>query len=174
MTGLLLSVLLAGTSAHYRSNGWVVADNDGACLLAREYESASTLFVNYDYGLDNVRIIYTDPAFRSADRGKSYKISLSFVRGGAIDDGWGVLTALGTKIDGVGGISMSLKGWEALKDLSSSSVMAFVLDDKVLASLKLDGSSEAVEALRKCAKEQQRLNPSDPLAGAEQKKADTN
>jgi hypothetical protein len=169
----LLGVALVAAEAPARfweDDVWTIYKNDDNCAMVGSYERDKMIWIGHYYGRSRTRLVIEDPAFRSAEDGKEYKLQLYFVRGAYLDDGWGQVTAYGQATDKHKSIAFNLKGDEALDDIARSDTLALMNDDVVVSSLSLKGSAVAIPKLRQCALQVHRENPSDPLLGAEQTK----
>lgn len=95
---------------------------------------------------------------------KKYEVRIDFIGRHTLDDGWGTRTAIGGKdTDGVPQIYFSLKGDEALADMATNNLLGIKYKDKVVASLSLNGSGEAVKIMRRCGADILRNHPKDPF-----------
>src|SRR5438067_12081636 len=143
-----LALLLTPDSKQfYFDENWTVFENESDCSMIAAYKGGSFLHIAYDFRLGRTTISVTDPAFKSAEAGKTYDLTLYFRKGQRLDDGWGTVHAHGFRMSNGGGISFTLKGPEALADVASSDLLALMRDEIVVSSLPLTGSAKAVPQL---------------------------
>ncbi|MDB5696861.1 MAG: hypothetical protein JWN21_2404 [Sphingomonas bacterium] len=163
---MLVALLLAILNDDGRDvgRGWTLFKNEDDCALVRSYEGDTLLRVAYTDGLNDGYVTIADPAFKSIEQGKEYKLKLIFVNGKRLDDGWGEVTGHGFRKDDLTGVSFKLSGDTLLNDIASNALLGIFRDDVVVASLRLDGSAAATTELKACAREVQRENPADPFA----------
>lgn len=155
---------------YFQYKDWSVFRNEQNCVLAAIYEDKSKFLVVYDIGLNDATIFIIDPAFKSVTSEKKYRLRLLFDKPSGLETGWGEVDISGVEVGGEKAIQFKMDGHDALDDIAASEYIAWFRDKDVVVSLTLAGSAPAVAKLRQCAKEVNRLNPSDPLDGAEIKK----
>ena len=167
---MIISLLIfAASSTYFKLDKWIVIRNEEDCSAIVSYVGGTVMDILYDYGIQRTTIIITDPAFKSVDDDKRYNLQLSFVKGKKLDEGWGTISTIGFTSGDAKGISFRLKGQAAIDDVGSSEILGLKHDEVIVASLDLSESAAAMAKLKECAKAVNLTNPSDPLAGAEEK-----
>ena len=156
------------TSAEFyaETSGWVILQSFKAdsCGASADFESGSSVFIFWYPRRESMTISYDDKNMQSVEDGKEYRVTVSFIKGREIDEGWGERTATGSRTDdGVPQIFFSLKGTEALDDVASSDLVGIKYKERIVASLSLEGSAAMIAAMKRCSADILKNHPIDPF-----------
>ena len=146
--------------------GWALRTDESDCTIAANFDNDSFLMIEYDQRLNNAVVTFTDPSVKSLKTGDKKSLQTTFLmHPDLVDDGWGKTEFnVFVTAEGVTAFSKKFDGADFLKDFARSRTLAFLFDEVILQSYNLQGSGVAVQALRQCARERAKVNPSDPFS----------
>ena len=147
-----------------KAGNWDIYTDDHDCTMSAEFQSTSTLAIDYDArsGLSTVR--FTVPQTKSLDTGDTRQVMTVFSNGTAssIDTGWGTKTFIAIKANEETLLTHIFDD-QFLIDLVKYKTLAFFYNERILTSYNLADSTRAIQLLRQCAEARSRENPSDPF-----------
>ena len=147
-------------------NGWSINDLQGQCSATGAFEGETIVHITYDFGRDSAMLSVFNPAWESIKDGAEYKIDLTFSDGSEYQD----TTAAGLRIDDAGsrltGVRLHLDGSDFLGDFAGTAAMRMTMDDVLVDSFSLKGTSAVIARLRQCAIASYKRYPPDPFASA--------
>lgn len=159
-----IAAMIGFEDVQHLPRNWNVYKNEDNCALMRTYEGDAMLRISYSSGSETVWLTISDPAFKSIESKKKYPLKIIFLNGEKSDFGWGTVDATGIQAEGLSGFTFKLTAAPILADIRANAVLGVMREDRVVASLKLDGSDLGIEALKVCALRVEKQNPSDPFA----------
>jgi len=157
-----------GDPALYKQfqNGWMVRIGKSQCLAARSYESGDILYIAYDAETNLAVVSVSDPDATSLKDGQEVKLHVIFIGNERLDTGWGVRDFKVFKEDSSIMMMGSFDARDMLRDVARNDIIALSIDgtaERLVGAYNLDGSSAAIDALRRCSFEVKGLNPNDPF-----------
>ena len=166
--GLTLAPALAGDALPYATVGdWeVLVDTSVAgCFMLATWTKGDVMRLGFDNSNKNGYVMIANPAWRSVEYGKEYKLSMEF-DGGTPWTG----TFRATKLGDLTVLANSFKDPEFLRDFGAKQRVAIYYDGKLVTTLPLTGSFAAMESLIECQTKVDAIAntpaaPSDPFSG---------
>ncbi|MHA3840420.1 hypothetical protein ACX0GZ_04275 [Sphingomonas aestuarii] len=166
----LLAMLLAGPDQtdrrdpHADVGPWSITRLDNSCSMIAAFEGGSFVHVRYDARLGEAILSIADPAFQSVAEGETYQLDVSF-QSADRQQTYSDVKFVGGQLPAPNRMVTTI--FEAppfLDQLSTYEGLRVTRGSATVASTSLNGTAPAVDALRRCADEVARTNPSDPFA----------
>lgn len=151
-----------------KSGGWEIdksVKND-SCTAAATYGDKTAVTIHWKPREDSFILFYEDDHIPAIKGEQTYEGSLGFLKHGGktYDDGWGTIKFHGMSEEGkMPGLFFELAGKDALRDFATSDTVGLFYKDKVVFSLRLDGSAPMIAIVRKCGAEILAAHPADPF-----------
>lgn len=150
------------STLYERVNGWAVFRNTGSCRMVSVFNDDTSLSVDLDVRRNESFLTFVDPSIKSLKEGDTREIDIFFMEP-KYDDGWGKKKfSVGITESGSAIFSVFLDD-EIVTDIAKYKTLAFFYRERLVQSFPLEGSAKVVEALRRCAHDERRRNPSDPF-----------
>ena len=151
-----------------KSGGWEIdksVKND-SCTAAAIYGDHAAVTIHWKPRDDSFILFCEDDHIPAIKGGQTYEGSLGFLKNGGktYDDGWGTIKFHGMSEDGkMPGLFFELAGKDALRDFAASETIGLFYKDKLVFSLRLEGSAPMIAIVRRCGAEILAAHPADPF-----------
>jgi len=162
----IFAMALAAQDVTENILGWTVSTNleKSDCAMTASFESGGDVSFHWRPRKRAGVMLYRSPELKSVEPNKEYKIQVSFLKGGKLDNGWGQRSATGHMgKDGMRGFMVVFSGEEILSDIAASSKIGFWYKDKLVGSIPLEGSGKAIAGMRRCEAAVLKKPPRDPF-----------
>jgi hypothetical protein len=148
------------------NNGWSIWTLERYCSASRMYAGGDILVIAYDPANNRAILSITDPDATSLKEGEQISLHIMFIVRNELDLGWGERTFQVNKNGDASQMIGFFDGREMLHDFARSDLIGFSIDEdaeRLVGSYGLDGSADAMAALKRCSFEMSGLNPNDPF-----------
>ena len=156
--------------SYWERGWWSVEEMADRCRLSASFADDNAILITYNASSDDLFLMFTNSEAMSIKDGEKRNINMYFVGSAkkngsrSIESEWEELPADVSVAGETRVFSLYLETKPFLAELARYSGMSFQTDNQVvIGNYLLDGSSEAVAQLRKCAFEAAGLNTADPF-----------
>lgn len=149
---------------------WIVVPNKTSCYALtlfneRDTGATSQLSIGYNAKTKLAMLSFSNSKATSVADGTKHQLEIFLVNpNGRSDDDWGAVEfTVVVEDSGERNFNSEVLDKQILDDVSKAKTLAFFVDETLVSSFGMSGSSKAIAELRKCAFEVVGMNPLDPF-----------